>query len=105
MLLPIGRDNHRIRATPAIVYLLLLANVGVFFIELLAGESFIAGYAVVPYEITHGVDLMRPVFVHGLGLIPQAPGPTPIYLTLITAMFMHGGLLHLAGNMLYLWIF
>lgn len=37
--------------------------------------------------------------------VPQAPGPTPIYLTLITAMFMHSGFLHIAGNMLYLWIF
>ena len=38
-------------------------------------------------------------------LIPQAPGPAPIYLTLITAMFMHSGWLHIGGNMLYLWIF
>src|SRR5262249_41234334 len=35
----------------------------------------------------------------------QAPGPSPIWLTLLTSMFMHGGILHIAGNMLYLWIF
>ena len=37
--------------------------------------------------------------------IPQEPGPSPIYLTLLWSMFMHGGWLHLAGNMLFLWIF
>ncbi len=35
----------------------------------------------------------------------KRPGPSPIYLTLLTAMFMHGGWLHILGNMLYLWIF
>jgi membrane associated rhomboid family serine protease len=40
-----------------------------------------------------------------MGGIPQAPGPDPIYLTLLSSMFMHGGWMHLGGNMLYLWIF
>src|SRR5690606_38565516 len=38
-------------------------------------------------------------------VIPQEPGPNPIQLTILSAMFMHGGWLHLGGNMLYLWIF
>ncbi len=46
----------------------------------------------IPYEITHGVQL-------------NPEGAFPIPLTLFTAMFLHGGFLHLAGNMLYLWIF
>ena len=37
--------------------------------------------------------------------MPQEPGPNPIWLTLFSSMFMHGGLLHLAGNMLFLWVF
>jgi membrane associated rhomboid family serine protease len=37
--------------------------------------------------------------------IPQYPGPSPIYLTLLSSMFMHGGWMHILGNMLYLWIF
>jgi len=41
----------------------------------------------------------------GVPAIPQMPGPSPIWLTLFTAMFMHGGFAHILGNMLYLWIF
>jgi membrane associated rhomboid family serine protease len=37
--------------------------------------------------------------------IPEYPGPSPIWLTILTAMFMHGGFMHIIGNMLYLWIF
>jgi membrane associated rhomboid family serine protease len=102
---PIGEEYSGSRSIAVVVFLLLLVNIFVFLVELTGGESFIAAYAAVPYEISHGVDLTRPVIVPGLGVIPQAPGPAPIYLTLFTSMFMHAGLLHLAGNMLYLWIF
>lgn len=105
MLLPIGRSEERASVTAIVVYSLIIANVIVFMMELAGGESVISGYSVVPWEITHGEDLMRPVLVHGVGIIPQAPGPLTIYLTLITAMFMHSGWLHIGGNMLYLWIF
>src|SRR4029078_13099223 len=43
--------------------------------------------------------------VRGIQGLYLAPGPQPIYLTLLSSMFMHGGWLHLGGNMLYLWIF
>src|SRR5438105_389391 len=99
MLFPIGREDTVRRTVAIVVYLLLLSNIYVFILELQFGEPFIAAYAVSPYEITHGVDIVRPITVRGLGVIPQAPGPKPIYLTLITAMFLHAGLLHLLGNM------
>ncbi len=105
MLLPIGRSEEGARVTAIIVYSLIIANVLVFLAELFAGDDFISGYSVVPWEITHGEDLISSVHVRGIGTIPEAPGPTPIYLTLITAMFMHSGWLHIGGNMLYLWIF
>jgi membrane associated rhomboid family serine protease len=105
MLLPIGRSEEGTRTTAIVVYSLIIVNLVVFLMELARGDDFISGYSVVPWEITHGEDLMHPVFVRGVGVIPQAPGPTPIYLTLITAMFMHSGWLHIGGNMLYLWIF
>ena len=61
-----------------------------------------------PQEITEGVDLVDVVQIpagNEVVSIRHSPGPTPIYLTILTSMFMHGGIMHLAGNMLYLWIF
>lgn len=49
-------------------------------------------YALVPAEFLKGVDLPPTI-------------PIPVFLTLFTSMFLHGGLVHLLGNMLYLWIF
>ncbi len=104
MLLPLGDDNSMRRIVPLVNYTLVALNVVVFLLQL-ASPGLTYAYSVVPYEITQGVDLTRPVFLPGAGRIPQLPGPTPIYLTLLSAMFMHGGFMHIAGNMLYLWIF
>jgi membrane associated rhomboid family serine protease len=107
MLFPIGDDNSARREMPVVNYLLIGINIFVFLIQL-TNEAFTYGYSVVPYEITHGVDLIGPGGYDRLGHLvspPQAPGPPLIYLTLLTAMFMHGGFMHIAGNMLYLWIF
>jgi len=57
----------------------------------------IVDYAVIPYEVTHPGEQ---VGAQGCGE-PAAP----TWLTVLTSMFMHGGLLHLGGNMLFLWIF
>ena len=54
-------------------------------------------YAEIPYEVTHPGEQV------GLEGCPEPSAPT--WLTPFTAMFMHGGLLHLGGNMLFLWIF
>jgi len=107
MLLPLGDDNTMRRITPVVNYALIAINILVFLYQL-ANESFTYGYSVVPYEITHGEDLVSQAGFDRMGRMvvpPQFPGPTPIYLTFLTAMFMHGGLMHIAGNMLYLWIF
>lgn len=110
MLLPIGDENRRASRPAWVTYLLIAANFAVFFFLQQGGlnEAFTYGWSVVPLEITTGTDLTapQPITVGGQTVeIPHHPGPTPIYLTLITAMFMHGGYLHLFGNMLYLWIF
>ena len=113
MLFPIGDDNQGRLTTPFVVYAIIAINFLVFLFLQQAGtaggERFTNGYATVPYEITTGEDLKRPIEVPvGRGRrieIQEAPGPSPIYLTLLTSMFMHGGWLHILGNMLYLWIF
>jgi membrane associated rhomboid family serine protease len=105
MLLPIGDDNTGRRSAPVIVYLIIAVNVVVFLLQLAGGEGFTLAYAAVPYEITHGTDLVKTIPLPGGGAIPQVSGPSPIYLTLLTSMFLHGGFLHIIGNMLYLWVF
>ena len=110
MLFPIGDDDRHLRRPGYVTYLLLALNVlgFVYFQGCGADEAFTYGYSVVPHEITTGEDLTGPV-TRELGgervTIPHAPGPAPVYLTVLFAMFMHGGLGHLGGNLLYLWIF
>src|SRR5581483_625393 len=59
--------------------------------------------------ITHGIDLVgpQPVMLPDgtTDVINEAPGPSPIWLTLFTSLFMHGGGTHIGGNMLFLFIF
>jgi len=109
---PIGDENERGHG-PAFVSLAFIGlNVAVFLLLQGAGgpsgEDFTYGYSAVPFEITNSVDLVEPepITVDGQTVqIPQEPGPSPIVLTLLTSMFMHGGWLHIAGNLLFLWIF
>jgi membrane associated rhomboid family serine protease len=106
--LPLGDDNSMRQSTPVVVYGLIGLNLLMWIIQLINGDTFTNGYATIPYEITHGVDLVatQHVLIDGRSVaIPEAPGPSPIYLTLVTAMFMHGSWMHILGNMLYLWIF
>lgn len=110
MLIPIGDDDRALYRRSYVTTALLVANALVFL--LLQGGSadnaFTYGWSAVPFELTTGEDLvgMRQMIVNGRALqIPQAPGPSPIWITALTAMFMHGGFGHLAGNLLYLWIF
>jgi membrane associated rhomboid family serine protease len=89
---------------------LIAVNVAVFvFLQGGSGDNtFTYGWSSIAREITTGVDLTHavPVVIDGTQyVIPQAPGPDPIYLTLLSSMFMHGSWLHLGGNMLFLWIF
>jgi rhomboid family protein len=99
---PIGDDNTQRRMTPFVNYTLIAINVAVYLYQI-ANPEFTLGYSVVPAEITQGHDITGPV--RGVPGLRLAPSPSPIYLTMLSSMFMHGGLLHIGGNMLYLWIF
>ncbi|MGZ5285675.1 MAG: rhomboid family intramembrane serine protease [Flavisolibacter sp.] len=114
MLLPIGDDNRDRHLTPYVNYFLILANVLVYILLQQWGnnEPFTYGYSTVPAEILSGDDLVSgdKIFPHPVtGELIRTPGLAPagipVYLTLISSMFMHGGLAHIAGNMMYLWIF
>ena len=99
---PLGDENEPGHGLAWVTLGLIAINVAVFLLLQQAGANndFTYGFSAVPFEITHNVDLVR-----SQGGIPQAPGPDPIYFTLLSSMFMHGGWLHIGGNMLFLWIF
>lgn len=114
MFLPIGDDNRDRKTTPYVNYLFILLNILVFvFLQGFGrNDDFTFAYAAVPAEILTGRDYVSEskVFQDAVtGQIVTMPGlrPThiPVYFTLLTSTFMHGGLAHLAGNMLFLWIF
>jgi len=108
MFIPIGDDNSARRSFPLITWALVAVNTYVWFLELSKGESFLASYAAIPYEITTGTDLLATKYLSVGGEhvpIKNGPGPTPIQLTLLTSMFMHASWMHIIGNMVYLLIF
>jgi membrane associated rhomboid family serine protease len=91
------RDDNPVQTTPYVTYGLIVLNVAIFIYELSLSSydltNFFRAWAVVPEEfstsLTTGISTLN----------------AEEWLTLITSQFLHGGFLHLAGNMLYLWIF
>jgi membrane associated rhomboid family serine protease len=107
---PIGDQNEPGRGLPYVTLAIIGLNILVFLLFQQAGadNQFTYGWSAIPFEITHGVDLLQPqpITIDGQPyLIPEAPGPNPIQLTLLSSLFMHAGWLHLGGNMLFLWVF
>lgn len=113
MVFPIADDNTGRTITPWVNYTLIAINILVFvFLQQLGtNERFTYAFSTVPAEISSGEDIVTNdrVAIHPTGQRILVPGlqPTPfsVYLTLITSMFMHGGIAHIFGNMLFLWIF
>jgi len=89
------KDDVPSLSFPFITVALIAANVLVFLYELSLGphgrDAFLLGAAAIPYHIAH------------LETVSTSVVPAPF--TILTAMFIHGGFLHLGGNMLFLWIF
>jgi membrane associated rhomboid family serine protease len=103
--LPIADQNIPGRGWAVVTFALIAINVLVFVFLQLPNDAFTYGWAAVPREITTGMDITGPVRMGGEVAFVLEPGPSPIQLTLLSSMFMHGGWLHLAGNMLFLYIF
>jgi membrane associated rhomboid family serine protease len=82
---PVSDDDSQRRTLPVVTYILIIINVLFFLIELSAGDQFIQKWAFIPARFS--------------------ADPVGNWVTIFTAMFMHGGWLHLFSNMLFLWIF
>ena len=87
MIFPIGDDQVKGGSKPIFAYLFIAFNVLVFIFQIMLPqeqlEGFILKYGSIPAEIIHGQDLF----------------------TMFTSMFLHGGWMHLIGNMMFLWVF
>ena len=95
------QDQNPTSIKPYVNWTLIIANIIIFLYSILfvIFDQFICTYGLKPSQIT--------------GLVPALRGPCEQigafqnagYLTFLTSMFLHGGILHIGGNMLYLWIF
>jgi membrane associated rhomboid family serine protease len=82
-MIPLGDASRRLRRWPIVTVLLILANIYVFTRELIYGDAFVFAFSAIPARITAGQG----------------------WLTILTAMFMHAGWLHIIGNMIFFWAF
>ena len=115
MVFPIGDDNSDRLITPVVNYVLIALNIFVFvvFQGMGSNETFTFKFSTVPEEIVTGQDVVtedRVVVDPRSGRRYQVARPaaarrSPSISTLLTSMFMHGGIAHLLGNMWFLWIF
>jgi membrane associated rhomboid family serine protease len=114
MFIPIGDDNRDRHRTPYVNYLFITINILVFiFLQNMGNDiGFTYAYSTVPGEILSGRDIVTdskimvdPYTGQRFELPGLQPTLIPVFLTLFTSMFMHGGIAHIAGNMMYLWIF
>ena len=91
------RDDNPTEITPVITVVLIVMCVLVFLYEIslppIKSEAFVYMYGAIPAVVFGHVQL------------PQELMSLPAYGTLLSSMFLHGGWMHLIGNMLYLWIF
>ena len=112
------KDNIPTDRTAFVTIALIAINVIVYFVLQSKGAIFggpsdsgVVDYGAIPYEVTHPGKECEitggEIACEGQPGAPAGPAPDqpPTLLTLFSSMFMHGGILHLAGNMLFLWIF
>lgn len=97
---------------PIVNYAFIGINVLVFLLlqGLGGNDAFTYAFSLVPQEIVNGVDLQGAVDVVGsngkvIGEINHYSTPLPVYFNFLSSMFMHGGIMHIVGNMMFLWVF
>jgi membrane associated rhomboid family serine protease len=82
-MIPLGDADRRPLRFPLTTALIIGANALVFLLELVGGDAFVNRWALVPVDIVAGRN----------------------WITILTAMFMHAGWMHILGNMLFFWVF
>ncbi len=82
-MIPLGDASRRTSRWPVVTIVLIAANAYAFFLELTYGERFVYVWSAIPRRIVSGHD----------------------WITLLTAMFLHAGWMHILGNMIFFWAF
>lgn len=105
-MIPIG-DSLRSRTFPLVNYALILANFAVFFVELMQPdlEAWVSQWGAIPCLITGALQLSGTATCTLATRVAQFPTGPDALVRLVTSMFVHGGWLHILGNMLFLWVF
>ena len=108
---PISDDNSDRTITPYVNYLFIGINILVFVLlqQIGSNDSFSYAYSLVPQEITTGVDITGTQVIRdalgNTGEVRHYATPLPVYFNFLSSMFMHGDIMHIFGNMLFLWVF
>ena len=111
------KDNIPTDRFPFVTFALILANVVVYILAIRHGGSLISGptpeqeikYGAIPFALTHPGDscgVVQTVGGQALGCVKGTlPNTIPAWQTVFTGMFMHASIIHIGGNMIFLWIF
>ena len=91
------KDDNPTSSRPVVTYFLIGICVVIFLMQL-GSQSYKTGQLFYSYGLI-------PSVLMGYDQLPMDLYAVPAYLTIFTSMFMHGGFMHLIGNMLYMWIF
>ena len=109
---PIGDNNSDRHIQPIVNYAFIAVNVLVFLLlqQLGGNDSFTYAFSLVPREITSGTDITGIVEFKDaagkvLGEVQHFSTPLPVYFNFLSSMFMHGSIMHILGNMMFLWVF
>jgi membrane associated rhomboid family serine protease len=105
------KDNIPTDRFPFVTVGLILANVIVYLVTISHGGSLVSGpstyevvkYGSIPFALTH--CLSHHEVIQGGQLVCASSGGIPTWITVFSSMFMHASILHIGGNMLFLWIF
>lgn len=108
---PIGDDNSDRKIIPFVNYAFIGINILVFLLlqQIGSNDAFSYAFSLVPKEIMTGIDITGVQVVRdslgNTGQVQHFETPLPVYFNFLSSMFMHGDIMHIFGNMLFLWIF
>lgn len=108
---PIGDDNSDRTITPIVNYAFIGLNILVFLLlqQVGSNDAFSYAFSLVPREVTTGIDITGVQIVQdtfgNTGRVVHYDTPLPVYFNFLSSMFMHGDIMHILGNMMFLFVF